>query len=89
MNKVDSLKKVIKYLAFSVLGIAVLAVVLFAIQVHALKSAARLIGAEELSELETAGREGNIQRIKDGTDEILDKYLRLYERLGEIFSKNG
>ena len=58
-------------------------------QVHALKSSARLIGAGELAklaqELETAGREGDIQRIQKETDVILKKYVWFYDRLDEIF----
>jgi len=61
----------------------------YTIQVHALKSSARLIGAFELSEealeLETAGRESNVDLIKNNTAEVLLKYEWFYEKLGEIF----
>ena len=61
----------------------------YTIQVHALKSSARLIGAAKLSEealeLETAGRESNIDLIKDKTAGIIDKYEWYYDKLGEVF----
>ena len=65
----------------------------YTIQVHALKSSARLIGASELAklaqELETAGREGDIQRIQQDTDGILKKYVWFYDRLDEIFRERN
>ena len=65
----------------------------YTIQVHALKSSARLIGAFELSEealeLETAGRESNIDLIKNNTAEVLVKYEWFYEKLGEIFDNKA
>ncbi len=61
----------------------------YTIQVHALKSSARLIGAMELSEralaLEMAGREGNVELIRENTGDILKRYEWFYEKLGEIF----
>jgi CheY-like chemotaxis protein/HPt (histidine-containing phosphotransfer) domain-containing protein len=61
----------------------------YTIQVHALKSSARLIGAakfsEEALELETAGRESNIDLIKEKTAGIIDKYEWYYDKLGEVF----
>ena len=51
----------------------------YTIEVHALKSASRQIGAMELSlmaaNLEKAGKEGDIQMIKDQTDDMLQKYI--------------
>ena len=65
----------------------------YTIQVHALKSSARLIGAFELSEealeLETAGREGNVDYIKNNTAEALVKYEWFYDRLGEAFGEKA
>ncbi len=64
----------------------------YTIQVHALKSSARLIGAfglsDEALELETAGREGGIDLIKTNTDDVVKKYEWFYERFGEIFEKD-
>ena len=61
----------------------------YTIQVHALKSSARLIGAFELSEealeLETAGRESNVDYIKNNTVDALEKYEWFYDRLDEVF----
>ena len=57
----------------------------YTVKVHALKSAARIIGAERLSDLsmklEEAGKEGNIDFIKENTSSLLDQYRDLYERL--------
>ena len=61
----------------------------YTIQVHALKSSARLIGASKLSEealeLETAGREGNTDLIREATPGILEKYEWYYAKLDEVF----
>ncbi len=65
----------------------------YTIQVHALKSSARLIGAYKLSEkaqeLETAGREGEIDKIKANTESIIKEYEWFYDRLNEIFENSG
>ncbi|MCR4896229.1 MAG: response regulator [Lachnospiraceae bacterium] len=62
----------------------------YTIHVHALKSSARLIGAFELSaealELETAGREGETDLIRERTAGIIEKYEWFYEKLDEVFS---
>ncbi len=51
----------------------------YTIEVHALKSASRQIGATELSEmaarLEQAGNEGDAELIHQNTEELLEKYL--------------
>ncbi|MBR1440914.1 MAG: response regulator, partial [Lachnospiraceae bacterium] len=61
----------------------------YKIQVHALKSSARIIGALKLSEaaleMETAAREGNIELIKRNTADILKSYEWFYEKMDEIF----
>ena len=61
----------------------------YTIQVHALKSNARLIGADFLSEsakyLEQMGNDGNIPQIKEKTDALLAEYERIYTSLSEIF----
>ena len=53
----------------------------YTIQVHALKSSARLIGANDLSELarylEQMGNDGNIGQIKEKTDNLLKEYKRI------------
>ena len=60
----------------------------YTIQVHALKSSARLIGALALSrqaeELEEAGREENFERIQKDTSRLLDQYEWYFERFGEV-----
>ena len=51
----------------------------YTIEVHALKSISRQIGANELADmaadLERAGNEGDIQKIKNGTNQMLQKYV--------------
>ncbi len=65
----------------------------YTIQVHALKSTARLLGAGEFSgkalELELAGKAGDISVIEAGTDHILSEYERFYNELHKIFSLSG
>ncbi|MBR1440443.1 MAG: response regulator [Lachnospiraceae bacterium] len=54
----------------------------YTIKVHALKSSARMIGAEGLSklaeEMEDAGKAGEIEKIRENTDRLLELY-RSYE----------
>ena len=63
----------------------------YTIQVHALKSSARLIGANALSEkafeLEKAGHEGNWGKISKDTSELLADYEEMQKALGTIFKK--
>jgi len=62
----------------------------YTIQVHALKSSARLIGANGLSEealkLENAGKEDNVQLIKRKTGDLLDEYRGIVRILKKIMS---
>lgn len=57
----------------------------YAIEVHALKSAAKQIGATELSEmaaeLEKASKEENLELVQLHTDELLEKYLAYKDKL--------
>ena len=57
-------------------------------KVHALKSAARIIGAKDLSEnarlLEQAGKEGNLDYINANTGKVLDEYRQYKEILETI-----
>ena len=60
----------------------------YTIKVHALKSSARIIGADELSDkaglLEMAGDENDIDTIKKDTAELLSLYRSYREKLAEI-----
>ena len=57
-------------------------------KVHALKSSARVIGANELSErarrLEDAGNCGYIDEIKKDTDSLLELYISMAEKLSPL-----
>lgn len=61
----------------------------YTIQVHALKSSARLVGAGELSEkafeLETAGRNSDTDLIAEKTPEILKEYGDIEAALSKVF----
>lgn len=63
----------------------------YTIEVHALKSASRQIGADDLADLamvlEEAGNKEDINTIKTYTGELLDHYLQLQELLSPYFSK--
>ena len=60
----------------------------YTIKVHALKSSARIIGADELSEmarrLELAGKEGDTDTISRDTNELLRVYRELRNRLAPL-----
>lgn len=62
----------------------------YTIQVHALKSSARLIGAYHLSdkawEMEQAGRASDIELIMEKTDNVISEYRRLLLELDEVYS---
>ena len=57
----------------------------YVIEVHALKSAAKLVGAIELSELaaklEQAGKDKNLSEISAGTKQLLQMYRKFKELL--------
>ena len=64
----------------------------YTIEVHALKSASRQIGAEWIGELaeclEYAGKEGNVRLILDKTDELVTEYRSLGDILGNYFPED-
>jgi len=64
----------------------------YTIQVHALKSSARLIGAEELSKLafdmEMAGKQENTAAITEHTNGLLLKYQTVSAALGIVFGQS-
>lgn len=61
----------------------------YTIQVHALKSSAKMIGDQELSdmalELELAGKDENIGLINEKTETLLDRYHHLEMYLATVF----
>ncbi len=63
----------------------------YTIQVHALKSSARLVGHMELSELakelEACGNSGDISTITSKTPELLDSYMALADSIKAIFAE--
>ncbi len=60
----------------------------YTIKVHALKSSARIIGANNLSKLaeklEQAGDDGDIAAIMDKTPALLSGYKKIFERIKEL-----
>lgn len=60
----------------------------YVIEMHALKSSARLIGADEFSELakelEFAGKENNLVLIDEKTETIFEWYDRIKSDLSRI-----
>jgi DegV family protein with EDD domain len=64
----------------------------YTIKVHALKSSARLIGAEELSRnseaLEMAGKEGNTDFINSHHEALIRELEEFRKPLSDIFEKN-
>ena len=64
----------------------------YTIKVHALKSSARLIGADELSSqaayLEDCGNNNDTDSIKDLTPELLTNYKAYIERLEPLYRKD-
>ncbi len=65
----------------------------YTIQVHALKSSARLIGANDLSkralELEMAGKENNEAVIIENTDTVLETYKSIYDQMTGIYGDSS
>lgn len=65
----------------------------YTIQVHALKSSARLIGYDALSflafQMEMAGKENRIGDIEENTPELLDKYREISGKLTGIFDTSS
>ncbi len=61
----------------------------YTIEVHALKSASRQIGADHLAdlaaELEKAGHDNNIELIKEKNNDMLSEYLRIKDILTPYF----
>ncbi len=62
----------------------------YTIKVHALKSAARIVGAaalgEEAQQLENAGKSGDIDYIRSRNDAFLQEYFDLLEVLAPVFA---
>ena len=62
----------------------------YTVEVHALKSSSRQIGADHIAdmaaEMEKAGNEGNIALINEKTDGLIEEYLKLHETLGKYFT---
>ena len=62
----------------------------YTVKVHALKSSARIIGAAKLSKLaesmENAGKENNIELIREDTGRLLTQYREYLERLSMLSS---
>lgn len=62
----------------------------YTIEVHALKSASRQIGADDIAdvaaEMEKAGNEGNIDLINEKTDGLIEDYLKLRDALKKYFA---
>ncbi len=62
-------------------------------KVHALKSSARVIGAEELSDrakrLEDAGNSGYINEINESTDGLLELYISFADKLAPLLKQNS
>ena len=61
---------------------------LYTVKVHALKSSARIIGAQELSklaeDLEKAGNEENLEYIREHTDRLMELYRSYHEKLAGL-----
>ncbi len=64
----------------------------YTIKVHALKSASRIVGAVEISELakslEMAGKNGDKEYMDEHTKELLDMYRTLKKDLGQLEATN-
>ena len=59
----------------------------YRIQAHAMKATIRSIGSDLFDmafALETAGREGDVVKIREGTDEFIKEYRQLAAKLKEV-----
>ncbi len=60
----------------------------YTIQVHSLKSSARIVGAVSLSAkaeyLEKCGKEGNVDAIRSDTEDLLREYLRIKDVMNKV-----
>ena len=65
----------------------------YRIQVHALKSGSRTIGANELSDealhLEEAAKSGDTDYIRSNTQRVLEQYRALTERIRSVLESGG
>ncbi len=65
----------------------------YTIKVHALKSSARLVGALDIGdraqELEYAGKENNIELIREKTEPLLSDYEKYREILAPLFEESN
>ncbi len=63
----------------------------YIIEVHALKSTSRQIGADEVgelaAELEQAGNDNNIELIREKTQHLLEEYMKFKEILAPVFAE--
>ncbi|MBD5129640.1 MAG: response regulator [Ruminococcaceae bacterium] len=62
----------------------------YTVEVHALKSSSRQVGADKIAEaaaeLEKAGNDGDIALINEKTDGLIEEYLQLHKALGKYFA---
>lgn len=65
---------------------------LFTVEVHALKSASRVIGAQRLAKeaevLEQCGKSGDFERIRKDTPALLKQYRAYQELFSGLFGRN-
>ena len=65
----------------------------YTVEVHALKSSSRQVGADEIAdlaaELEKAGNDGNIALINEKTDDLIKMYRELHKALGKYFANTS
>ena len=65
----------------------------YTIFVHALKSTAKMIGANDLSEkarlLEQAGKDGDIDYIRSHHDEMIQEYSKVVEEIKDYLDQKS
>ena len=65
----------------------------YTIEVHALKSSSRQIGADSIADtaaqMEKAGNEGDLELIYEKTDGLIEEYLKLHEALKKYFGDSA